>query len=109
MKSTSDAISRLPKWAQNEVSRLRADVEYYKKQLAAVVGETKTIIEVDPPYSREDHPRKYLPERAQIEFTLPSGKITVSLRDSLVHLYTDHGRIALYPVASNVAYVGISE
>jgi hypothetical protein len=89
-------LARLPKWAQNEITRLRADLEYNEKKLAA--GPADSLVFADP-YS--DTPRPL--GNPTVEFGTERGRrFRVRLdADGLLEVSSDEG-LKIQPRASNV-------
>lgn len=67
------SIPKLPRWAQNYIHKLEQDIEYWKEQIQPVMDSTSPIQAklsyTDPVY--------YLPETAELRFTLEGGYVDV--------------------------------
>ena len=95
-------ITKLPKWAQQEIKRLNQDLAYYRSKLQVGPDDSNTFAD---PYSDARRP---LGHDTTIEFVLTNGhKIRARLdRNSVNGLYDrlyvsgDDG-IAVFPNASN--------
>jgi hypothetical protein len=104
------AIERLPKWAQNEISRLRVDLESTQAKLATAIGEAPSNIKVNPYHHPEDDkPRAYLPDSETVRYELGNGEIDVRLRDGMLEIQAmANPRIELTvrPRAANTLWIG---
>lgn len=70
------AISRLPKWAQNLIQKLRADVEYYKEKLRQIEEEDSCVTYAIA-FSRDVC---HLPDSTTVTYEIEErGNISVSL------------------------------
>lgn len=93
-------FARLPRWAQAELRKLRADVEYLESQLAEIQN-------ADGPVSHIDflNPPVGIPEYNTVVFQLATDKIDVSLRDGKVRISARNETIRIAPGGTNVIYV----
>lgn len=77
-------IDKLPKWAQNYISVLESDIQYYQSQIAEF-GSGKSNIEAEINLDNSIN----LPDRTHIKFMLDRAKnswIIVSMREGAVHV-----------------------
>lgn len=101
-------ITKLPKWAQQEITRAREEVTQMHCDVSAVVGGTPSAIEVDPhrTYRHADLPRMFLPEHYAIRFALPGGGlIECQIVDGAVRVWGHgdaSGDFIVRPISSNV-------
>jgi|10_taG_2_1085330.scaffolds.fasta_scaffold135586_2 hypothetical protein len=115
MGYTQKQFDKLPKWAQSEISRLKANNEYHKDRLASVVGgDTKTSsVCLRTGYEEKDI---CLPEHSHIimrdskgcEFDISVDNSSVysqgvEIRAKTVKGFT--GTLLVKPVCSNVVNV----
>jgi hypothetical protein len=101
-------ISKLPKWAQQEITRLRGSVEHWQRVASVGPDESNTFAD---PYS--DAPRP-LGAGTTIEFVMTTGrKISVALERSSVsgmydRLYINgDDSIAVFPSAANACSIQV--
>lgn len=109
--SEEKAMDRLPRWARDEIQRLRSDLEDSNKRLRAAFGETPTKVEVDPHRHMDgDDRRVFLPDYTLVRFTIKSGEtIDVHLRDGLLEVRGSGTRISVLPRAANVVQIASVE
>lgn len=94
--------SKLPQYAQNELSRLRANITYLERKLNTG-PESRVIAD---PYA--DVPR-YLGNDTAVEFKLGDEyeqRITARIREGKLYLQGG-GSIAIEPAASNTSFVRV--
>lgn len=97
-------ITKLPKWAQTEIERLQADLDYYREKLRQV-GDGDTEVWVRSHAIGEHEP---LPRGTHIIFKLPNGGTEVSAVGETLELYgRSGGSLAVLPRSSNVAWVRV--
>lgn len=112
MSVTASELSRLPKWAQSEITRLRSNLASSEAKLAAAIGATKSLVEVDP--HRQLDPgraRLFLPDNAVVRFSLPAGFVEAHIeRDRLIVSAQGlaHGEFIVRPIVSNSIAVGFT-
>jgi hypothetical protein len=97
----------LPLWAQQELSRLKLQVESLQQTLAKVAdtGDSKIVAQAN---STEIG----LPDRAVVHYKLAMGRIDVRLDNDelLVYAISDRGdRFIMAPGASNVVHLRFVE
>jgi hypothetical protein len=94
-------LTKLPKWAQLEIERLRRDNDDYAARFKLVGGETESNIEIG------DMMDSFcVGERSRVKFKLPNGYIECHFnhdRDA-VDIYAHHSLI-IEPRASNTCRV----
>jgi hypothetical protein len=91
--------TKLPRWAQNELRRLRGDLDHAKKRLSE--GEESLV--VAHPYS--DAPT-YLGDDAIVAFRLPTGVVRVNIDRG--KLYLNGGdSFHVIPRAGNAIYIDV--
>lgn len=109
--STEAQFNRLPKWAQQEIGRLNADIDYWKTK--ANVDNDTTRIFVD----RMQNDHTFIDEREQVSFGSAEGwhnRITVRLDcdvDNQMHgiLVTGGATLKVIPWSSNMLKIGLVE
>ncbi len=99
-------IEKLPRWARNEIIRLRENAAQMERDMAMIVGATKTRVEVDPfrGYRGESVPRLYLPETFDIAFSVGEGRMHAKLERGLLQIRGHHprgSRLAILPSHAN--------
>jgi hypothetical protein len=101
MKATRD-YSKLPKWVQLEIIKLRADVEYARAKLS--LGPDDALIFADP---YNESPRPIGDKNTTVEFRLGENwNDRVRVRIENGELYINGGQtLAVTPWASNVIKV----
>lgn len=104
----SNDETKLPKWAQTELQRLRSNMLSLEKKLQAFAGVDKTKIQIDPYSGRGRHPM-YLPDSITVRFTVDGGNIDLRLRDGRLEVSAsspgaaDH--LSVWPRASNMVWL----
>jgi hypothetical protein len=102
MPLTPEQISKLPKYARNEIARLTRDLEYLQGQLNDLNDPTGEVSWSCGGFLGDRHG---LPSCAEITFRTPTGNIEMSLRDGgTVEVY---GSSVLYIVPSATNHVHI--
>lgn len=94
-------FARLPKWAKNEIERLNANIEYYKKQVQEIKGEKDTNV-----FIVEGLTKRPLPKNSHIEFRLGknwSDKVDINIEEDCIQIYLDD--VIVIPSASNHLYL----
>lgn len=97
--------TNLPKWAQNEISRLERDLAYERDKLAQGPENSNTFAE---PYATTPRP---LGENPNIEFRLGDkwgDKINVRIEGDKLQILGG-SRITIFPESSNTFSVGVAE
>ena len=66
-------VTKLPRWAQNRIEKLEADVLYYSNQMVEMVAEGKEALasNVLLPYFKGDMHDQYLPKNTRVQFLMP--------------------------------------
>jgi hypothetical protein len=107
MPETRDT-KRLPRWAQDLITRAERRAEAAEQMVQATLGNTVSRIEVDPYKLHASKPRCFIPEHQVIRFTLgDGGHIDVRIREG--RLYVAAGGfnvLSVRPESSNVVTVG---
>lgn len=106
---TMKDITRLPKWAQAEISRLQANNASLKQELAIAkqLPDTDDDCIIIDPY---DEP-VFLHKRRHVTFRVNGRKIDVDIRNGYDGVPTlkvsanSGGSVSITPVAANVVYV----
>lgn len=105
---TTDAqLERLPKYARDEIERLRRDLQGVRRRLEAARGERKTNIIVDPFISAT-----YIDDRDTVRYVLQSSEdfrnryIEVELRGDTLKI-RGSDILAIVPQAANVVDVKV--
>lgn len=99
-------ITKLPKWAQEEISKLESDVKYWQTKYKTFDGQMKTRIQVDGRFNKDTD--TYLPEHSTVSFKLkeddvPFRAIDVTIVKGVLRIYADD--MVVLPVASNSIYI----
>lgn len=97
--------TKLPKWARQDIQKLEADINYYKKKLENLEGKPSNVS-----YQIMLEKSHYLPENSCVEFHLKhkhyqDSGIRVSHKyqdNNTVRIETINGVLKIRPVASNV-------
>lgn len=97
MSYTQDQLARLPKWAQNEIERLSANVEYWENKYKVSVGEDEPskgspLVRC---FERDDF---YLPESV-IRFD--TFDVSIGVRGDSLEVFSESGAISILPQAAN--------
>jgi len=110
----SDRYDRLPKWAHEEILDLQRralaaenDATLARREASEANPDTRTFL--DAGFGREDIP---LPERQNVIFKLPNGKVTVREESGSVYVNTvSDGRTitVVMPHASNALTIALVE
>lgn len=102
-------LSKLPKWAQHEITRLRGDLARARRDALAATSEnargTNVAISVDGGLTMRG-----LPPNATVRFTLEDGEIEVHHPgaqdpDGMLTVYCRTGRLLVLPSSSNVVHL----
>ncbi len=101
---TEERVERLPKWAQQRIAKLEADIDYWRKQAhqATVEGESDTILATG---MREDD--KALPSGSKVRFKVaptnwdPEACVECQCRDGRVRVFCS-GRASVLMESANV-------
>ncbi len=98
-------ITRLPKWAQAEITRLTANINYYKEKLAGFEGEVKTNV-----FIREGLDTTPLPKDSHIEFSFGEthiDKVLVSKGKDYIEVMA--WNLGIEPRACNIIRVHLNK
>jgi hypothetical protein len=98
---SKENIEKLPKWAQQTISKMEANIVYWKKKALAAAGEegeTNTKL-----YLHNHEPG--LPPDSIILFKLSNGNAHVRVKDGNLYLYFPSGYPTIIPDSSNTFYV----
>lgn len=90
-------FENLPKWAQQEITRLKSEIKGYKRQADQVLGKESTDV-----YITDLQDLKPLPQKSTIVFTFGKEwyeKITVRKVGDTIDISADG--LTVFPVASN--------
>lgn len=93
-------VNKLPRWAQNRIEKLEADVAYWEGRVVeAETGETNTFL--------GDWPvNKGLPNDSRIVFNLPGGQVDVQIKDDHLRVMArGGGSLEIQPHVSNVIHI----
>jgi len=106
MEMENDKFFKLPKYAQNEINKLRNDVEYYKKKVNQIEGKEETNVYLTE--GRIDNARP-LPKNSQVMFVIkPEEKlyqqIEVRIREGRLEV-SGYRTLRIEPRASNVIHI----
>ena len=98
MTITKSQMDKLPKWAQNEITKLTANVSFWKGKYKVAVGETEPK-PGHPFIDTFDDGKIFLPEN---RFTYPSFDIEISILGSRLEVSSTNGKpVTINPLASN--------
>jgi hypothetical protein len=65
-------VTKLPKWAQDEISRLKANLHDAQKRMNTMIGANSiTKSNVMLPYFQQDMQDQYLPRNQRVQFLMP--------------------------------------
>lgn len=116
-EKTDPREAKLPKWAQEELVRLRDklahEVAYWKGKAYEATGPEPSDILVD--YRHDSTPR-FLPSDSRVRFTLDADpnffpqrrrSVEAMIKDGELQLYAGEGKLIVMPVASNVIGVRV--
>lgn len=109
----SERFDRLPKWAQGEIQRLRADLENYKAQVAVLdTGEGDVIIDPYAHFRKEGTSLRF-PRTMDVAFQIDGnssyGRINLRIDDKN-RLRIQAGRgVRILPCASNSFEIELSD
>jgi hypothetical protein len=102
----SNDITKLPKWAQQEIERLENSVEYHKGRLAESIpqgeGASDTIV-----YMGYGEEHVGLPNGTPIRFQTGDGVVEARVKGDTVEIHTVGGSIGIFPHVSNVVGVKV--
>lgn len=103
--STED-ITKLPKWAQREISNAQSRAEFAEKRLRESLGESDrhSDTQVSMGYGKES---VGLPMGTRIDFQAGSGTISAQIVRGEMEISTSWGGLYIAPVVTNVAKVGV--
>jgi len=100
---TNEQFLKLPRWAQNEINKLRNDLERAERHAKQISGESATnthmLVLLD---------KKPLPSNSNIEFTLPDGRVTARVDGEKLYVTVPYGRLNIQPTASNGFYIHLT-
>lgn len=104
---TDERISKLPRWAQDELARLEREVQGLREEVASITGTVDSSVTIrDRGYLSE---RRSVDERAVFEWTDPKGRrMDVTVRANGLKV-TGDGRLTIWPQASNVVRVSLGK
>jgi len=94
-------VTKLPRWAQDKIALLERNLEYAKKQLAALDNENGMV-------TWESYPEKHgIPPTATVRFRLNIGNVEARIDGSGDHLRvsTTTGRLVVLPGAANTVHI----
>jgi hypothetical protein len=106
-------IAKLPKWAQLKFHVLQDKLVRALDRVAALTGEQKTDVEIDPHSVHQGRGARYLPDGMTVRFHLPQGYVDARIDSGegkllLTAQGRSDGRFAIFPHVSNSASVGFS-
>lgn len=100
MEPSPEQLSRLPKWAQDQIKRLESELEREKSALSLLSSESDDS-PISYGYAADGMPRGFIPN-GPVHFTIGGEQVTVSVSrvaDELV--VQGNSCIELIPVAAN--------
>lgn len=102
----NDKFFKLPKYAQNEINRLRNDVEYYKKKVNQIEGKEETNVYLVEGLLSDARP---LPKNSHIMFVVnPDEKIfqriQISIKMNRIEVSGDR-TLRIEPRTSNAVHI----
>lgn len=110
MEIQESQLAKLPKWAQTEIKRLRANEASYLRQLRVGPEDSDTFAS---PYSNAKRP---LGRGTAIEFVMPSddihtgeARITVRVDGDHLEVYGSDGALCVQPSSSNTLKLRVGE
>jgi hypothetical protein len=97
------AESKLPKWAQNELAKLRANAEHYKKEAwsATTPGVSNTFLE-----TYGDSNNLGLPPDSHIGFRLGNNRLVCRITPEGLRV---GNAILVSPAAANLVYIKVED
>lgn len=99
-------VTKLPKWAQQEIEQLSGSVEHHKRRLRESIpqgeGASDTIV-----YMGYGEEHVGLPNGTPIRFQTDAGVVEVRAKGDHVEIHANGGSIALFPHVSNVVKVKV--
>lgn len=95
-------VSKLPKWAQQELEMLRKNLAYWQKRALAGPDDSNTVLE---PYAKGGRP---LGTDVTVRFLLPNGWIDARTEDGRVLVRSSHQLVTL-PHVTNTIYLEVRE
>ena len=102
----SDKYSRLPKWAQDEISRLRRIVDERDSHIAVMSGDVHTRTYVED----FDKPRQWIKSHSNVVFETKSGNVIAALDLSFnLNIRSWSGPLIIRPSASNSISVEVDQ
>ena len=104
--TTTNDITKLPKWARDEINNLRHNLE----QREATIADLSKAKDAETAAVSWDnlHSRGALPDRAKVRFKTPEGHIDVSLRDGCLRI-EGWRQIVVAPFTANVVKIFVQE
>lgn len=99
MKTLSERIEKLPKWAQAYIAKLQRDVQFWKKAAGQIANSDKAMISW-----RLLRESVGIPDRATVAFQLETGAVEISMRDNMLYVHSERCLI-IYPVAANAVRI----
>ena len=101
---TNEQFFKLPRYAQNEINRLRNNVDYFEEKLNQLKGKEKTNVF----FSEGGAGERPLPRRSRVTFKLGehwNEKVDVYMNEEKKYLRISLDDMIVSPVASNVIRV----
>jgi hypothetical protein len=103
--SDEEREAKLPKWAQDELRRLRSDRDAARFAAANALGTTASSIEVSPHRRYDDtSPRRFVPDNTTIELTVKGGRFSINLEDDglrIIGFRDDSAEMGVFPDGGN--------
>lgn len=98
--------SKLPKWAQQEMTRLENSAEYHKARLVESLGQNGPHSDTQV-YMGYQEPTAGLPNGTPIHFKLSYGKVEVRVNEGRLEISSPHGGLSIFPHVTNVVQVAV--
>ncbi|AXC36325.1 hypothetical protein SEA_FORK_99 [Microbacterium phage Fork] len=99
-------VTKLPKWARQEIEGLESTVEYHKRRLRESIpqgeGASDTIVHMG--YGEE---HVGLPNGTPIRFRTEAGVVEVRVRGDRVEIHSVGGPLAILPQVTNEVHVKV--
>lgn len=111
---TDKDTSKLPRWARDEIQKLRADFANSEDKVRKLTGEEPSRVQVDPYAIHMSGTVRYLRDHDTVRFYLGDDRrhyidVRFEERNNTIKLQGSRGPLAVYPQSSNVAAVGFGE
>lgn len=104
MATETTKYSKLPRWAQMEIDKLKSDCVYYKERAEQIAGDKETNVSIDHGL---DHLIP-LPHNSRIRFNIDDDQYVIVKHDKdRLEVYNSLGNksMVIKPNASNIFYI----